>query len=217
MTLHPRLGALALALCLPSLAACPFFQELESKEGATDSDGESDGGSTDASSTTSDGSTATSEASAAPCTVEADDRCIHQDLVQRCDPRTGDVSLLDCAPQCGALTNLSCLDAGQGTHACYCINPGEQKVWSCTEIESCVLGCGTIACEDDCFRRSDDLTARMFGALLHCAEAACVEVCAADVSACIACRATALEGRTGGCSVERSLCDADRGDEPTWP
>ncbi len=198
--------ALTLALALAA-GACDFFQELDSAESAGTTGGTSGGGATD-----------TGTAGAGPC-GPADDTCLDQDRLRTCDPATGEVTEYDCAAVCGGTLNFTCLMVTPQDHACWCVEPGAQKVYGCKDLEACLQGCGadpTDACANQCFGRTTAETIRTYGALVHCAQAACEPTCEADVTACAACLESAMAGTSGGCALARSVCDADTGDEP-WP
>ncbi|MCA9653893.1 MAG: hypothetical protein H6712_15590 [Myxococcales bacterium] len=199
-----------MALGAPLGAGCDFFQELKSEPIAgteTDTDSSGSGGS----------DTGDPEG---PCELARDDRCLDQDTVRSCDLQTGELAELDCPALCGSYTNFSCVSASTGQHACWCVEPGPTKTLSCTELEACLEDCDsspTLACADQCFRRTDPLTIRILGALLHCAEATCEDTCLESPSSCPACVSAArLEGE-GGCSLPRAICDDDRNPDEPWP
>ena len=61
-------------------------------------------------------------------------------------------------------------------------------------------------------------TARLYGALVLCAEAACEDECLEVPEGCGECISLARAGLYGDCGVERSVCDADRPDDGfPWP
>jgi len=192
-------------------AACDFFQELESEPGGSGTD---TGAATDTSASTgnTDGD--------GPCELALDDHCIDQDTVQSCSIESGTVQELDCLALCGTFTNFSCVASASGQHACWCVESGANKVLSCTELEGCLAGCEldeTLSCADRCFGRTDALTIRLFGALVHCAETTCEDLCFEAPGACAACLDSArLEGG-GGCSLPRAVCDDDRNPDEPWP
>lgn len=189
---------------------CDFFQELESEPGAGESGAEESTGADEGTGDTDDG----------PCTLAEDDRCLDQDTVQSCSVEDGTVSELDCGALCGGFTNFSCVATGTGQHACWCVEPGPTKVYTCRELEDCMEGCPPAAdfsCPDQCFARTDAMTIRIFGALLHCAEATCEQQCIDAPQTCNACiEAARIEG-SGGCSLPRAICDDDRNPEDPWP
>lgn len=189
--------------------SCDFFEELESAESATSGSG-SDG--TESAATGTAGSTGDG-----PCTLEADDRCTHQDELAQCSPQTGEVERFDCGSLCGSFVNFSCVLTGTGQHGCWCVEPGAQKVLSCSELEACLQGCvGDLgsACADQCFSRTTASTIRMYGALVHCAHDTCHEPCWDMPESCGACIDDAIARGGQGCGFERSVCDSDRNDEP---
>jgi hypothetical protein len=186
-----------------AVAGCTFFKELESEEGAEISTGTSTG---------------TSDGSGDECTL-IDDTCENQDTVRSCDLSTGQVDKYDCGVLCGGNVNFTCIDVGNGQHGCWCVAPGQQKVYSCWELESCLQGCGGAVdsfCSDQCFSRTTSSTVRMFGALVHCAQSGCEDTCRDEPAACGECINLAMAGGSGGCGLERSVCDGDQNDEP-WP
>jgi hypothetical protein len=196
------LACTSILLC-GQLAGCTFFKELESAEGA-----EID---TDTSTDSSDG---TGEV----CSL-LDDTCDDQDTVRSCDLGTGKIDTYDCGGLCGQNVNFTCIDVGTGQHGCWCVAPGQQKVYSCWELESCLEGCGGAVdsfCSDQCFARTTASTVRMFGALVHCAQSGCEDTCRNEATACAECINLAMAGGSGGCGLQRSVCDADENDEP-WP
>ncbi len=207
-----------LALGGLSTSGCTFFQELESAPGAVDTDTES--------STESDTESGTTEASTGntdtggPCELPVDDRCLDQDTVASCNPGDGLVSEVDCVATCGSLTNFSCVATASGQHACWCVEPGSQKTLSCAQLEDCIGGCDltqSLECADRCFSRTDALTARIYGALVHCAQATCQPACQQTSNDCLACiDAARIEG-SGGCSLPRAICDDDRNPDEPWP
>jgi hypothetical protein len=191
---------------------CEFFEELESVESAES--GES------ATESDTDMTSAETEAEAdSSCSFPADDRCLDQDRLHVCDPQSEQASTWSCTELCGSFVNFTCLGVGNGQHACWCVQPGAQKVLSCTELETCLRGCeGAIdaTCADQCFARTTTGTIRTFGALVHCAQSVCHDTCASDPASCPACIQAGLTGGNG-CVLERSVCDNDRNDEPEWP
>lgn len=175
----------------------PFFSELQT-------DDEGDGG-----------ETTEGELS---CGVE-DDLCLSQDTLQSCANGGEDPELFDCGALCGSFVNATCLHVGNGLHGCWCVDPGDYKTLSCTELESCLAGCdedATGECGQECFGRTTAQTGRLYGALVHCAESECRDTCLLAPAACEECYTGALNGLTGSCVVERSLCDDDRNDDE-WP
>jgi hypothetical protein len=203
--MSPRfLTLVAVAGILPALG-CDFFRELDSEESAGTSTGT--GGS---------GSSGGSGSGGGPCTVVDDDRCGDQDTLESCNEEDGVVTTYDCGLECGVYTNFTCIRAASGQHSCWCTGPGQQKVYSCTELEACLSGCGwddTTGCADQCFARTTASTVRMYGAVVHCAFAACEPLCASDPASCDPCIQAALAGQAAGCALERSVCNADTNDE----
>jgi len=200
---------LALIWALTGLlgAGCDFFDELESAPGATATGTDTD-----------TGGTSTGDTSA--CELEIDDRCLDQDKVASCGPADGTLAEIDCPTVCGELVNFSCVSTASGQHACWCVEPGKVKTLTCTGLESCLGDCDlsqSFECADRCFDRTDADTLRLFGALVHCAEAACVDACHEDPEGCPACiEAARVEGESG-CSLERAVCNDDRDPEEPWP
>lgn len=199
---------LALALVLGA-AGCDFFKELQSAEGATDGSGT--GGGTD---TEAVADTDLSDV----CEFPADDRCINQDTLARCDLATNTPTVYDCASLCGDFENFACVNTGQG-HGCWCVEPGVQKVLSCSELEECLKGCtwdATADCSDKCFSRTTMSTIRMYGALVHCVHDDCRDLCIQQPEACAGCVDNGIANGSGPCGLERSVCDADRNDEEPY-
>lgn len=186
---------------------CDFFQELESADsaetGETDGDTEGD-----------------AEPVEGACSVPRDDRCLNQDIIQRCDPQTKEAVAEDCGVQCGSFLNFSCVNTGAG-HGCWCVEPGAQKVYSCTELEDCLQGCvldATSECANRCFDRTNDSTIRMFGSLVHCAHDQCHDICIDSPQLCATCIDSGIREGAGECGLERSVCNEDRNDEePYFP
>ncbi|MCA9712020.1 MAG: hypothetical protein KDK70_39660 [Myxococcales bacterium] len=212
--LIPGARALLLAaLCGPWAGGCDFFRELESKPGAGTGTG------TDTDTDTGTGTAGTGDTDGA-CELLRDDRCLDQDTVASCSLADGAVTEVDCVATCGTLTNFSCVVAGTGQHACWCVDPGAQKVLSCTELEGCVSECDlsqSFECADRCFARTDAATVRIYGALVHCAESTCTQTCLDTPEICSACIDAALTQGAGGCSLPRAICDDDRSPEdPSW-
>lgn len=199
--------ALATALAGPWGAGCDFFKELESAPGAT------------ASGTDTDTGGASTGDTSVGCEVELDDRCVDQDTVASCGPADGVLTEVDCPAVCGELVSFSCVATASGQHACWCVEPGDNKLLSCTELESCLGDCDveSLACADQCFARTDATTIRLYGALVHCAEAACEDACREDPASCPACVDAARTAGEGGCSLPRAVCDDDRNPDEPWP
>ncbi len=196
--------------CGPWATGCDFFQELESVPGATTTETDTD--------TDTEG-TASESTQGAACEVLNDDRCLDQDTVASCSPADGTMSEVDCVALCGSYVNFSCVLTGSGQHACWCVEPGDYKVLSCAELEDCMEGCdlsGSLECADTCFSRTDALTVRVYGALVHCAEATCMETCAQTPEQCLGCIEAARTEGSGGCSLPRAVCDDDRNPDEPW-
>lgn len=194
---------LLIALLLPlGAAGCDFFKELESVEdaGEEDTEGIPDRYEDD-------------------CTLE-DDFCGDQDFLQSCDFSTGETLEVDCGLACGPYINFTCTRLYTGQHACWCVETGTQKIDSCSQLEQCLGECGagaTEACGLACFERTTTNTARLYGALVHCAESECEDICTEYPESCASCVVAARSGAYGSCAVERNVCDADDNDEPDWP
>ncbi|MEM6991649.1 MAG: hypothetical protein AAF721_14175 [Myxococcota bacterium] len=204
-----RVSLRALLAVGPMAVGCDFFQELEDAESADTGDSEA---SEDA---TAGGDPGASEDGfmAGPCTIERDDRCENQDVVASCDPATGLVTTVPCDALCGDNANFSCVSTAGGAHACWCVVPGTQKLWSCTELEACMADCDQPGpCTDQCFAKTTEATVRMYGALVHCAESGCTQTCLDSPEFCGPCIANAIASGEG-CSIPRSICDADENDE----
>ena len=212
MSFHVRAGLARLLLaCIgPASLGCEIFEELQDAPGAD----------TGAGSETDDAGESGAETEApvdgGPCELAEDDACYDQDTLASCDPSTGTLQVVSCAQLCGSYTNFSCVGTGTGQHACWCVEPGQQKVLSCTELETCLLGCGndSLTCLDDCFLRTVDTTVRIYGAVVHCAETHCEPTCRETPATCSQCVQAAIASGAGGCTVERALCDSDDNDEP---
>ncbi len=206
----------ALGIAFPA-TGCDFFEELKSAPSATegeDTDADAGTGSGSGSGSGTDAATATATAA---CTLLDDDHCADQDTLHACNLETGEVEIYDCGRLCGGYMNFTCINSGTGQHACWCVESGKQKVYSCPELEECLQDCGAAVggtCSDQCFRRTTASTIRMYGAVVHCAHAACEPLCATDPVGCNTCLAAALAGQAAGCALERSVCDADKNDEP---
>jgi hypothetical protein len=198
-----RAGAAALTLLLAGLPlGCDFFDELESDPieststdgGDGDGDGDGDG----------------------HCGLE-DDRCASQDLLTSCDLATGTLTDYNCASVCGASLNFTCLSSGNGQHGCWCVQPASIALDGCADLEVCVSECATPECSSACFSRASTPTIRLLGALFHCAESDCEDLCKESAEVCNSCILATRAGVYGGCGVERSVCDADTVDEIPWP
>lgn len=189
-------------------AGCDFFRELESAPGATASGTDTDTGGASAGDT-DDGT----------CEIPVDDRCLDQDTVASCGPADGVLTQVDCASACGAYVNFSCVVTGSWQHACWCVEPGRNATLTCVELEACVSECDlteSLACADRCFALTDTSTIRTFGALVHCAQAACEDACRDDPGACQACVDGARAAGYSGCSLPRAVCDDDRNPDEPW-
>lgn len=200
-----RVSFRALLAVGPLAVGCDFFQELKDADSAGDSG--SSGGSD------SGGGSGDAGAIEGPCTIARDDRCATQDLVATCDPATGEVAEIPCDALCGSNVNFTCVSTAARVHACWCIVPGKQKVYSCSELEDCISDCAQAGpCTDQCFARTNDTTARMYGGLVHCAEMGCDSLCREAPEACGPCIDDAIASGEG-CSLPRAVCDADKNDE----
>lgn len=187
------------------LVGCGFFQELGPV------------GSTGGEAGDTEGDTEGAEGETALSCEQGEDACLSQDTLRSCDPTTGNSTLFDCAAECGTFTNFACVAAGAPNHLCWCVEPGKQKVLSCTELESCLVDCGNAigsACTDRCFARTNTAAVRLYGALMSCAHVGCEDICRLDAAACESCLAGGLSGQSGDCAVERAVCDNDRNDDP---
>lgn len=195
---RPRLRT---AWLLLSLTGClSFFDELESDEQQGTGEPSSDGSGGDD----------------AACVFPDDEHCMDQDLVLICDRDTGEPTVWDCGAQCGQFVNFACVNTGAG-HGCWCVEPGGYKQYSCSELEDCLRGCTTAtssACADACFARTDRSTARMYGALVSCAHQQCRDLCLEAPEGCARCVEVGIADGAGECGLARSVCDADRNDEP---
>jgi hypothetical protein len=198
-------------------AGCSWFKELQSADSAEDSgSGSGTAGDGDA----SDGS-GSSGTGGGPCTIANDDRCVDQDTLRSCDEATGEVTESSCNDLCTGTLNFSCVIAtAEAQHGCWCVVPGDLKLLTCTELESCLLDCGganTTACADACFDRTTSGTIRTYGALVSCAHHGCDDTCRDTPEGCAACISSAINSGAGDCVLERSVCDADAPSDPWWP
>jgi hypothetical protein len=194
---------LVLGICLASVAlgGCEFFEELQSEP--------------EDEPPASDESTSETADEGEPCEIASDDECVDQDTLASCSPSDAILRIVSCPQTCGGNTNFSCVGTPTGQHACWCVVPGYQKVLSCTELETCLLGCGEDGvCLDQCFARTDAATIRLYGALLWCAETSCAATCSDAPHTCPECVLATLASGAGGCTLERAVCDDDRNDEP---
>jgi hypothetical protein len=186
--------SLTIALLL-MLTACDFFKELQSEN--TDETGDDEVGDTD-----TDG-TAEETASDQPCDV-LDEHCENQDVVVNCNPETGELVTSQCAALCGdQLLNFTCTPTESFIHGCWCVSPGNLKLTTCTELETCVNECGdpNSACSQQCFVDTDATTVRLLGTLWSCADRSCDEICAAYPGECGVLLAAAKSGLWGVCGV----------------
>lgn len=206
-----RALAAFVALCASGCGKVDFFEELQSADsveedteaGDTDTDGSTDGD--------------TEGQPSGDCEFPADDRCGSQDGIEQCHPDTLTFETFDCHLLCGEFVNLSCITTGSAQHACYCVEPGANKQLSCTELESCLSGCTSGACEDQCFGRTTASTIRLYGSLVFCANDDCHQVCIDNPQLCGLCiQETIAEGR-GMCGLPRSVCNNDINDDPNAP
>ncbi len=208
--MHARLGLLSIVTAL-ALLGCDFFKELESEPDAGETDDDDDDEADDTEGTAGD------ETEGEPCTV-LDEHCEDQDTLVTCDPESGELVTADCSQLCAGLLNFTCTPTDTFQHACWCVSPGEFKIDSCTQLETCVTECGdpNSSCAASCFESTDATTIRLLGALWSCADLSCDELCSESPTDCSSCLAAARAGLWGDCGVERSVCDSDKGDEP-WP
>jgi hypothetical protein len=196
----------ALVVSVFALGACDFFNELQSADSET-GEGDGDG----------DGDGESGSETGGECTLQ-DDMCVSQDNLLSCNFETGELEDLNCANLCAPNINVACMMAPSTVHACWCAVPGDIKIDSCTQLESCLNNCGPAATEEcgwNCLDRTDASTVRLLGALLSCADIACDQICKDDINVCADCLLSARAGLYGDCSIERSTCDQDSS-EP-WP
>ncbi|KIG15252.1 hypothetical protein DB30_05796 [Enhygromyxa salina] len=204
-----------LAVTIGALTGCDFFQELENlPEAGEDESGEGDG-------TAGTGDTGDAgETGGEPCDV-LDEFCSDQDTLHSCDLATGELLTYPCATVCGSanLLNFTCTPTATFQHGCWCVNPGDIKLDTCLQLDTCVNECGDpdSTCAGQCFTRTDAQTVRLLGALYSCADRACDEICASSPADCGSCLIAAKAGLWGDCGVAREVCDADQNDEPSWP
>jgi hypothetical protein len=216
--MHPTIRSqLALAVVMSvGASGCDFFRELQSlPEAGEDGTGDE----SDDSDSDSDESGETGDAE--PCDV-LDESCSNQDTLHSCDYESGELVTYDCAVWCGegALLNFTCIPSADFTHGCWCVAPGDIKLDSCWQLESCMYECGgdpNSSCTHSCFDRTDAQTIRLLGTLYSCADRACDELCVASPADCGSCLQAARAGLYGDCGVEREVCDADSNDESGWP
>lgn len=199
--------AWALALLMgASLAGpgCELFSELEDP-GGTDGLGDGAGGTDDGGADDGD------------CTY-VDDYCSSQDVLESCSPETGETATIYCPEVCGNNLNFTCIEASGGQHGCWCVVPGKNGLDGCADLERCLADCdGTETCSNGCFSRASAATVRLYGALLHCAEADCKALCDDAPEACASCVVSTKSGLYGDCSVARAACDQDDVSEFPWP
>ena len=199
-----------LCACATVAAGCGnFFEELQSADSA-------DSGDTDSDDAGLDGDDDMVEVPGSDCVYPEDGRCVDQDTIQRCDPESAEIEIHGCTEICGGFTNFACVMVSPGEHGCWCVEPGRQKVFSCSELEACLADCGsaaTSACADACFARTDQTTVRLYGALVNCAHDGCHEICNETPESCAACVESAIQTGAGACGLARSVCDADDNDE----
>ncbi len=208
----------ALLILVMSSAAlgCDFFRELESvPEAGDDESGDDESDESDESGESGE----SGEAGDEPCTV-LDEHCSDQDTLHSCNAESGAIDTYLCAALCGeGLINFSCVPTADFRHACWCVTPGAVKIDTCAQLEACIAECGAPGtdCSNACFTRTDYQTIRLLGTLYSCADRACDDLCAASPADCASCLAAAQAGLWGDCGLQREVCDADQGDEPTWP
>ncbi|MBC8067077.1 MAG: hypothetical protein IAG13_01990 [Deltaproteobacteria bacterium] len=212
-----------LVVLLAATAGCSLFKELQDADSAEDS-GSDTGDTDDTDDTTGTGDSGSgtgSDETSSACEIPEDDRCLDQDTLQTCDPDSGELTEYACADLCAGTPNFTCLiAASDGRHGCWCVEPGPQKVLSCTELEACLGDCSgasDTSCADQCFSRTSIEAIRTFGALVFCAHAGCDDDCRESPDACGTCIAQAIVSGAGACTLERSVCDQDMNDEPWWP
>lgn len=157
------------------------------------------------------------ESGEGPCEFPQDDSCRDQDRLTHCDPNTHAATQYDCSVLCGANLNVSCIMTETGAHGCWCIEPGQYKNATCSDLEACLLECAAApsdACNDACFARTDGSTARVYGVLVSCAYNQCHELCVDAPDDCSGCIQAGLRGG-GECGLARAVCDADRSTDPS--
>ncbi|MFO7561451.1 MAG: hypothetical protein R6X02_02310 [Enhygromyxa sp.] len=206
-------AALFISITSSALFGCDFFRELESLPEAGEDESDDDADEADEAADESGG-----ETGAEPCTV-LDDHCSDQDTLHSCNFETGELDTYHCTALCDGVLNFTCTPTADFRHACWCVSPGDVKVDTCAQLESCLINCGdpSSTCSHACFSRTDYQTIRLLGTLYSCADRACDDLCAASPADCDACLLAARAGLWGDCGLQRQVCDADLGDEPTWP
>jgi len=206
---------IACLLGLGPTAGCDFFQELESLPEAGESGEAGEAGESGETGTPLD------FGAGEACTV-LDDVCPDQDTLHACDAATGELLSYSCATMCAQseMLNFTCTPTADFSHGCWCAQPGQIKIDTCVQLEACLVDCGEgpgSACAFECFKRTDAQTVRLLGTLYHCADQACDPICASSPADCGICLLNARAGLFGDCGVEREVCNADQGDEPSWP
>lgn len=142
--------------------------------------------------------------------------CPEQDTLVECSGPKRKPIPSDCPLLCNGLTPVSCIALKNGSHGCWCEEPGKQRVYGCAELERCVQRCGgpehAAVCVHGCFKRSLAATIRLYGSLVHCAEKECVELCRKNPAQCALCRQQSQKGLIGSCASLRASCDQDPGE-----
>jgi hypothetical protein len=215
--MRPTILSLQLTVLIAlGASGCDFFRELQSlPEAGEDGTAEDESGGTGNTGETGD------TGGGQPCDV-LDESCSDQDTLQSCDFESGELLTYDCGAWCGegALLNFTCTPTADFSHGCWCVEPGDIKLDSCSQLELCVFECGgdpNSQCTSSCFQRTDAQTIRLLGTLYSCADRACDELCVASPGDCGSCLLSARAGLWGDCGLAREVCDADVTDEPSWP
>lgn len=197
-------GAMAFAILL---AGCgDFFEEMPLGQGSST-------GSESASSA----SASTGDSSGLDCSQALSD-CASQDRLLDCQGEPRVARSQECAQTCGAMTAVTCYAASDlSSHGCWCEQTGKVNQFGCAGISQCVARCGgpetDSPCVRSCFTRNNAVAARLYGALVFCAQNDCKDLCKNNPAQCSSCMQRTLSGTLGGCAALSAACAQDRGEQ----
>lgn len=199
------LGGFAIALALSGCGN--FFEELPLGDGSTETE----------SSTTSGAATGTATGTGLDCNQALSD-CASQDRLMACEGEPRVPRGQDCAQTCGAVTAVTCYAAADlSSHGCWCEQTGPVNQFGCAGVSQCVARCGgpelNSTCVHACFARNNAVAARLYGALVFCAQNDCKSLCKNNPAQCASCMQKTMTGALGGCAALSAACSQDRGEQ----
>lgn len=145
--------------------------------------------------------------------------CANQDEVRSCQGQPRIARSEACAQRCGTLTAVTCYGTGNlASHGCWCEQTGRVNYFGCSGLSQCVARCGGpevgSTCVRGCFARNNAVAARLYGALVFCAQNDCKQLCRLNPAQCNACVQRTMAGTLGSCAALSATCAQDRGEQP---